>query len=265
MKPDLKQEYRRDPFFQIPRVFKQTALGEVALPICFLDTSNLISIFRADAKGVADLMEGTNLNSALSFRGKPLVFISFYEYRESTVGSYNEVGIAIPVVPEGVKEPKSGIRDLLRSTDESLIGWHIINLPVTTERANTAGKEIWGYPKFVTKISFKLGKSTFTSEVKDPQNGSIMSLSGKLNFGIKAPALSGVTYSHLNKKILRSSVNTRGDYKAYLAHQLQFTIGKSQHKMAVNLRILGLDNTRPIAVMSCHNFQSRLSDGAEIN
>jgi len=80
------------------------------------------------------------------------------------------------------------------------------------------------------------------------KDGNIMRLSGKLNLGIKAPALSGATYSHLNDKILRSSVNARGDYKAYLAHQLQLTIGDSQHNMAENLRTLGLDNSRPCPV-----------------
>ena len=153
----------------------------------------------------------------------------------------------------------------MRASDESIVGWHIVNLPVTTEMANAAGQEIWGYPKFVTEIPFKLDKGNFISEVKDPQHGSIMRLEGKLNFGIKAPALSGVTYSHLSGKTLRSSVNARGNYKAYLAHQLKLTIGNSQHNMAENLRILSLDNSRPIAALGSHDFQSRLSDGAEIN
>jgi len=264
MKSELKAKYKNDPFFQAPRTCKNTAMGEVQLQIYFLDASNLIAVFKADAEGIAKLLEGTGLSSGLSLAGKPLVFISFYEYRDSTVGAYNEVGIAIPVIPEGVKRPKSGFRDLLRSTDASLIGWHIVNLPVTTEMANAAGQEIWGYPKFVTQIPFKLDNRNFTSEVKDPQNGSIMRLSGKLNFGIKAPALSGVTYSHLNEKLLRSSINARGNYKAYLAHQLQLTIVDSQHIMAENLRILGLGNSRPIAALGCHDFQSRLSDSAEI-
>jgi len=265
MKPELKARYKSDPFFQVPRTYKKTAEGEVQLPIYFLDTSNLIAIFKADEDGVAKLLEGTGLSSGLSLAGKPLVFISFYEYRESTVGAYNEVGIAIPVIPEGMKRPKNGYLDLLRSTDESVIGWHIVNLPVTTELANAAGQEIWGYPKFVTQIPFKMDKSNFSSEVKDPGNGSIMRLQGKLNFGIKAPALSGVTYSHLNKKLLRSSINARGSYKAYLAHRLKLSVGDSLHNMAKNLRELGLENSRPIAVLSSPDFQSRLSDGAEVN
>lgn len=259
----MKPNYKQDPFFQVPRTSKNTTLGNVELPIYFLDASNVIAIFRADEDGVTELLEGSGLSCALSVAGKPLVFISLYEYRDSSVGAYNEVGIAIPVIPKGVKKPISNFLDLLSSTDDSKIGWHIVNLPVTTERANAAGKEIWGYPKFVAEIPFKLDKHSFCSEVKGPQNESIMQLSGKLNLGIKAPALSGVTYSHLNNKLLRSTVNARGNYRAYLTHQLRLIIGNSSHNMAENLRILGLDNARPISVLACQNFQSRLSDGFE--
>lgn len=261
----MQPEYRNDPFFQIPRTSKQTQQGEVELPIYFLDTSNLIAIFKADRQGIDKLLENTGLKSALSFGGKPLVFISFYEYRDSSVGAYNEVGIAIPVIPEGTKKPSMGFLDILRATDQCQIGWHIINLPVTTERANSAGQEIWGYPKFVAEIPFNLSNAAFKSKVKDPKSDDILSLEGKLKFGLKAPALSGVTYSHLNGKLLRSSVNARGDYKAYLAHQLRLKVGSSEHNMAANLRTLGLQNSRPIVVLGCQNFQSRLSDGAQIN
>lgn len=261
----MNQAYKNDPFFQFPLTSKTTAMGEVQLPMFFLDASNLIAAFRADAKGVDKLLEGTGLSSALSLTGKPLVFISLYEYRDSTVGPYNEVGIALPVIPEGAKRPKSEFRDLLRATDESVIGWHIVNLPVNTKEADAAGKEIWGYPKFVAEIPFRLNSRDFLCEVNEPNGGTVMRLGGKLNFGVKSVALSGVTYSHLNNKLLRSSVNARGDYKAYLAHQLKLTVGDSQHEMAKNLRALGLDNSRPVMALACQNFQSRLSDVAVIS
>ncbi|MFD2228790.1 acetoacetate decarboxylase family protein [Alkalimarinus sediminis] len=261
----MNQTYKNDPFFQFPLTSKITTMGEVQLPMFFLDASNLIAVFRADAEGVDKLLQGTGLSSALSLAGKPLVFISLYEYRESTVGPYNEVGIALPVIPDGMKRPNSELRDLLSGTDESVIGWHIINLPVNTKEADAAGKEIWGYPKFVAEIPFRLNNRDFLCEVKDPKGGNIMSLGGKLNLGVKSVALSGVTYSHLNNQLLRSSVNARGNYKAYFAHQLKLTIGVSQHIMAKNLRRLGLENSRPVMALACQNFQSRLSDVAVIS
>ena len=46
---------------------------------------------------------------------------------------------------------------------------------------------------------------------------------------------------------------------------IYFLDTSNNHKMAENLRILDLENSRPIVVFACQNFQSRLSDGAEIN
>lgn len=257
----MKANYQDDPFFQVPKSIFNTSTGDVELPINFYDTKNLISIFKADIRGITTLLQGTGFIPALHLGGSPLVWISFYEYRDTTVGSYNEVGVAIPVLREGAKKPSSNYLNLLSDIDNSQVGFYIVNLPVTTEAANVAGQEIWGYPKFVTEIPFSLGKNRFDAEVMDPQEGSIAKLNGKLNLGIKAPTLSGITYSHVGTETLRSTVNVRGNYKAHLFHSLKLTVGSSQHIMAKNLRALGLNNRRPLAVMTSHDFQSRLHAG----
>ena len=264
----MKPDYKNDPFFQFPRVNRKTSKGNVEFPIYYYDVSNLIAVFKADVQGVETILKDSGMESALTIGGKPLVFMSFYEYRNTSIGSYNEVGVAIPVLRKemgkGMKPPINNFVDLMRAVDKRQVGFYVVDLPVTTEEANAAGRELWGYPKFVTDIPFKLGASAFNSEVKDPQFGSIAHLRGKLNLGIKAPTLSAVTYSHLGSKTLRATVNVRGNYKAYFAHDLKLNVGSSQHVMANNLRTLGLNNARPLAVMGSTDFQSRLNLGAEI-
>jgi len=264
----MKPDYKNDPFFQFPRVSRKTSKGKVDFPIYYYDVSNLIAVFKADVKCVESILKDSGMESALTIGGKPLVFMSFYEYRETSIGSYNEVGVAIPVLRKegrkGVKAPINNFFDLMRAVDKRQVGFYVVDLPVTTEEANAAGRELWGYPKFVTDIPFKLGAHAFYSEVKDPESGSIARLSGKLNLGIKAPTLSAVTYSHLGGKTLRAAVNVRGNYKAYFAHNLKLSVGNSQHVMANNLRTLGLNNARPLAVLGSTDFQSRLNLGAEI-
>lgn len=261
----MKPDYKDDPFFQYPTTHVNTRMGDVSLPMHFYDASNVISVFKANDQGVEALLEGTGLQSALRAGNCPLVFLSFYEYRHTGVGPYNEVGVAIPVVRKGCHQPRNSFFDLLAKIDNSHVGYHIVNLPVTTEEADSAGKEIWGYPKFVTDIPFSLDKGKFSSEVKDPVNGSIACLSGNLNLGIKSPCLSGVTYSHLDGDILRSAVNARGSYRVHPFHNLRLSMGNSDHEMAKNLNALGLHNQRPITVLSCTNFQSRLNAGAVVS
>ena len=261
----MKPDYQADPFFQYPRETRKTSQGDVDFPVHYYDVSNLIAVFRADPDGVESLLKSSGLKPALGLVGKPLVFLSFYEYRKTSIGSYNEVGVAIPVLPKGTRSSRSSLFDLLRAVDKSQLGFYVVDLPVTTEAANAAGREFWGYPKFVADIPFKLEGNAFSSEVKDPAGGRILQLSGKLNLGIKTSPLSAVTYSRLDGKTLRAVINVRGSNKTHLGHSLKLNLGDSQHRMAQNLRTLGLDNQRPLMVLSSPDFQSRLNLGAVID
>ena len=261
----MKSNYQADPFFQYPRETRKTSQGDVDFPVYYYDVTNLIAVFRAHPDGVERLLQGSGLKPALGLFGKPLVFLSFYEYRETSIGPYNEVGVAIPVLPQGAKSSHSNLFDLLRSVDKSQLGFYVVDLPVTTEAANAAGREFWGFPKFVADIPFKLEGNAFSSEVKDSEGSCILQLNGKLNLGIKTSPLSAVTYSRLDSKTLRAVINVRGSNRAHPGHGLKLSLGDSQHHMAQNLRTLGLDNQRPLMVLSSSDFQSRLNLGAVID
>lgn len=261
----MKSNYQADPFFQYPRETRKTSQGDVDFPVYYYDVTNLIAVFRAHPDGVESLLQGSGLKPALGLVGKPLVFLSFYEYRETSIGPYNEVGVAIPVLPQGAKSSHSNLFDLRRSVDKSQLGFYVVDLPVTTEAANAAGREFWGFPKFVADIPFKLEGNAFSSEVRDPEGSCILQLNGKLNLGIKTSPLSAVTYSRLDSKTLRAVINVRGSNKAHPGHGLKLSLGDSQHHMAQNLRTLGLDNQRPLMVLSSSDFQSRLNLGAVID
>jgi hypothetical protein len=52
------------------------------------------------------------------------------------------------------------------------------DLAVTTGAANRAGREIWGYNKFVTAIDAKCDGKKFSATVHDPRNALIAMLEG---------------------------------------------------------------------------------------
>ncbi len=260
----MKSNYLSDPFFQVPRVNVNTSAGEVEFPIFYYDTSNLIAIFKGDSNGVNEILKDKGLTPAMRMGKSPLVFMSFYEYRHTSIGSYNEVGIAIPVLREGRKKPFSTVLELFQAVDKRQAGFYVVDLPVSTEAACAAGKEMWGFPKFVTNMPYQHDKKMFDCEIQDPTEGSIARLSGKLKLGMRTPALSAVFFSQLNGDLLRSSVNVRGHYTSHVAHGLKLKVGESQHVMAQHLRTLGLSDSRPLMVMSCLNFQSRLNLGVAV-
>ncbi|NMN93753.1 acetoacetate decarboxylase family protein [Antrihabitans stalactiti] len=256
--------YATEPFFAVPTKTVQTSAGDVDLPILYYDNSNVFALFAADPSAVADKLAGTGMRPALHVGKKPVVAVALYEYRETSIGPYNEVGVGILVYPEGTKKrpPLLGWTQLLRSPDRREQGAYILDLPVTTEAAFAAGSEIWGYPKFVAPISFDLGGGRFSSITEDPSDGStIMELSGRARPVFPTPPMPLVLYSQHHGNVLRTNVDLRNGMSAHLPGGLTLRVGESRHRMANNLRDLGLDGARPVAVASTNQFQSRLNAG----
>jgi hypothetical protein len=254
-----------EPFFQVPQTSHATTQGDVDLPILYFDTSTLLAFFVADRDAVEAKLSGTGLRPALTIGGRALVGVAHYEYRQTGVGSYNEVGVALPVLPDGAPAPHNPIQALYGSVDERHLGFHILDLPVTTPLANAAGRELWGYPKFVAPIPFHLDRKSFESSVTDPDgNGDIFTLSGRLLPSLPVPPMSLVLYSRHHGDLLRTIVNVRGRTNLRPGRSLQLRVGESTHRMANNLRDLGLDGAHPIIVMDTHRFQSRLNAGVPV-
>ena len=253
-----------DPFFAVPTMKTTTSAGEVELPILYYDNSCVFALFTADPDGVAAKLAGTGLIPALRIGQRPVVAMGMYEYRQTSIGSYNEVGIGILVYPERYKRSRSvaGWAQLLRRPDRRDQGTYVIDLPVTTQAACAAGSEIWGYPKFVTRISFTLGGGHFSSTVEDPDDGStIMEFAGRARPVFPVPPMPLVLYSHHHGVMLRTHVDLRNGMGAHVPGGIRLQVGQSRHRMADNLRELGLDGARPLAVSSTTRFQSRLNAG----
>lgn len=254
-----------DPFFQVPQTTHTTTQGPIDLPILYFDVSMLLAFFVTSRDAVEAKLSGTGLRPALTIGRRALVGLAHYEYRQTGVGSYNEVGLALPVLPEGAPTPRNPIQAFYGSVDDRHLGFHVLDLPVTTPLANAGGRELWGYPKFVAPIPFRLDRKSFESSVTDPDgNGDIFTLSGRLLPSVPAPPMSLVLYSHHQGNVLRATVNVRGRMNLRPGGGLQLHVGKSTHRMARNLRDLGLDGARPALVLDTHRFQSRLNAGAPI-
>lgn len=252
----------RDTFFEVPRTVHRTSAGLVDLPILYYDASNLIALFDADRGGAEALLAGTGLVPAMVHGNHAVVGLSFYEYRKTTVGVYNEVGTAIFAVKRGEPVRLGGLPDLLQEPRKRNVGAWVVDLPVTTEAANAAGRDLWGYPKFVTRIDFSLGKRGFDSTVYDPSDTPICALSGSLGLGLPVPALSLVTFTQMSGELVRTHVDVRAPTRLHVRSDLTLRLGNSEHPMAEHLRTLGLDGARPRAVVSTEHFQSILWGGS---
>ncbi|MDE2402901.1 MAG: acetoacetate decarboxylase family protein [Burkholderiales bacterium] len=258
--------WQHDVFFQYPLSRFGTSCGEIDLPILYYDCSVVMAIFLVDADKAAAAVRDVALTVVPIAGGKALVGVAFYEYRETAIGPYNEVGVAIVVAPKGQRLPRLPWWSLVGALDKNPLGFHIVDLPVTTDAACSAGREAWGYPKFVTPIAFASEGQRFRGVVTDPQDQSdLLTLEGRIGMGLPGPLLDLALYSRLNGQVLRTLVNTRGGAQLAMGGGLQLKVSaSSRHPMAERLRMLGLDGARPLCVSHSDRLQLRLNAGAPI-
>jgi Acetoacetate decarboxylase (ADC) len=252
-------------FFRVLRTSHATSAGPVDLPILYFDTTMVGAFFDAPLAGAEALLAGTGLVPAPLRKDRATWALVFFDYRDTSVGAYHEVGLAIFVLREGERRPAFGLLDMLRSPRTRSIGSYVVDLPVSTEIANAAGRELWGYPKFVTDLPFRLRGRHFEGVVRDPEGKTeIVRLEGELGRGLPAPPFSLMTYTRLRGELLRTPIDVRGTTHVHQPGSVQIEIGSSTHPMAERLQQLCSSGTQPSFVAVTDQFQSKLHAGTAV-
>ena len=214
---------------------------------CFYDVSERRLNYFVDYNRVLTMLEGTGLLPCKFFNGKAMVSIVFFQYRKVTIPAYDEVAITIVVRPKMLPDPSPYITKILfkkRGASWGNMGAYILEMPVTVPEARAAGREIWGYPKFLTKIPNKLDGRKFEFSVLDPDTGKdIVSIKGETGIGIPTKSFDLVCFNNYRDSIWKIIVDADAWYTNARAKKLVMHVGDSNHRMARNLRDLGLEQT----------------------
>jgi hypothetical protein len=218
---------------------------ECRLPLRYFDNQGFIAGFLTDVHRAAALLEGTGVQAAAQEDGKAVVVLGCFEYRQTDLGAYNEVALVV----------------MAMLPDDPIPAHYVVNLPVTTELAHRAGREIWGFNKFVAGIHIKSDGKAFSTTVRDPQDAVIVTLEGRR--GDSAPVLPAdmLMLSLLHGRIIKTAVRILTPFQASSGDGFVLNVGASQHPMAKNLRMLGLDGARPVLVRYADPFQALLFPG----
>jgi len=244
-----------DPFFDVPATTVQTSTGPVQLPILYRRTRNLNAFFMVPTERVNRVLvqKGAGaLSPGCQIGGRALVALACYDYQDTSIGPYREIGLAVPVLPPGVRPTLGHWLQTLTDVDSPSrqLGFHVLHLPVDTEAACAAGREIWGLPKFVTPIAYEDTPGQARIVLHDPRHPyradlAILRLEGRLGTGLPGPSVSPLLYSRHEGRWLRTPVQVRGGGQAHVRPALHLRTGGSAHPMAQVIRELGLDGARP--------------------
>jgi hypothetical protein len=218
---------------------------ECPLPIRYFDVQCLVATFLTDMEPAAELLGGTGLLAVAQEDGKAVVLLYCIEYRTTDIGPYNEVGLTV----------------VARAPGDPVPGIYVVNLPVTTALANRAGREIWGYNKFVAAIDIKRDGKKFSTTLRDLENATIGVLEGTRGASVPVPLHDILTFTLKQGMVMKTLIHVLTTFHGSGGDSFELKVGTSSHPMASNLRKLGLDGARPVLVEYADPFQALLFPG----
>ncbi len=219
--------------------------AECSLPIRYFDVQCLVATFLAAPDRASELLAGAGLQPVLQEDGRAVVDLYCIEYRKTDIGPYNEVGLTVRAKAPG----------------DPIAANYVVDLPVTTAVANRAGREIWGYNKFVAAIDINSEGKTFSTVLRDSDHEIIGAIEGARGASIPAPAADILTFSLHDGRLIKTVIRVLTPSLAGNGDSFVFKIGTSRHPMASHLATVGLDGARPVLIHYTDPFQALLFPG----
>jgi hypothetical protein len=194
------------------------------------------------------LVDPTGLTVTSPLPGKALVALAVCRYDDTDLDPYHEVAMSFVVRAHDARPDASGL-ERLKEFGTGAIGVYIHQLPVDQEFSCAAGRDIWGFPKWVASIDIDepppddsdrsggSGGSGTTVRLVD-RGEHVLSLTmtggGRLQLPSKAPP----TYSFRDGVLRRTTWTTSSERVSGRLGGATLILG--HHPMADELRSLGL-------------------------
>lgn len=200
-----------------------TVLGrEVSIPVEVRSARSWFASFAVPTAAASRIVTPQGLEPASLPGGRSMLSLAFVRYSDGDLDAYHEVAMAFLVA-----DPMGGKGK----------GVYIHRLPVDQEFTCAAGREIWGFPKFVTPIEIDEGARE--DRVALTVDGA-MALTMRVRHGIPAPMRSTTldAFSHRDGVLRRTKWELRGHGSRVRIGGAQVELGTGE--IAEELRGLGL-------------------------
>lgn len=233
-------------------------VATIALPIRYWRTDCFMGIFPADHGAVRDLLPSSRLHPVRLRGGKVAVAVVAYNYLETGVGPYGEIGISPLCTLDRAAPP---VLPLLLQGHGRGFGGFVAHLPVTSRVAREAGRTVWGYPKFVADMAFDLLPER--QQVTLAEGGQeILRLGVRRSGPVLLERAPLTTFTVRDTRLIRTTVATRG----YVATSVgasggDLTLG--DHPLGHELAALGL-GTAPVVTKTYLTHSAILPVGEDI-
>jgi Acetoacetate decarboxylase (ADC) len=200
-----------------------TVMGrDVAIPVEVRHARSWFASFAVPATAAARIVAPAGLTPARMPGGRAMLSLAFVRYTDGDLDAYHEVAVAFLVA-----DPTGGKKK----------GAYIHRLPVSQEFTCVAGRQIWGFPKFVTPI--EINEELRGDRCALTVDGTL-ALSMTLRHGVPAPMRSTAldAFSFRDGLLRRTVWELRGSGSRLRPGGARVELGNGE--IADELRSLGL-------------------------
>jgi hypothetical protein len=242
-----------------PAVDSWTVMGRtVGLPVEVRRAGQWGAQYLVPTVAAQRLVEPTGLEVTGPVPGRALVALAVCRYDDTDLDPYHEVAVSF-VVRLHDAPPRPTAAQRTREFFSGAIGAYIHRLPVDQAFSCTAGRDIWGFPKWVTTIDIdepppagpKAGTGTTVRLVDDGTH--VLTLTVAAGGPLRVPSQAPPSYSFADGVLRRTLWSTSSEGNAGRVGGATLVLG--HHPMADELRSLGLPK-RALFTSSATNMRA---------
>jgi hypothetical protein len=249
----------RDPAGQGPfEVLGRT----VALPVEVRAAAQWTVQYLVPLDAAQRLVEPTGLEATGPVPGRALVALAVCRYDDTDLDAYHEVALSVVVRPHDAP-PRPSAAQRLREFGQGQVGAYIHRLPVDQAFTCAAGRDVWGFPKWITTIEIDeprpgdptSGSGTTVRLVDDGVH--VLTLTLSAGGPVRLPAHAAPSYSWRDGVLRRTEWTTTTEGTSGRPGGTTLVLG--DHPMADELRSLGLPRR---ALLTAHATRMQAAFGA---
>ena len=218
----------------------------ISLPVVVADASMLMNGFLVNARAAQAMLEGTGFRVVEIFPGKAILQLLAVDYKENDLGDYNEGAIIFPVLTPGETRPLPFFGAIKRMASGTL-GNYVYRMPVDQEFTTHAGRFIWGFPKWVSRVDIEFGPSVARGTFID-EDELVYSIAARTG-GKNAPKEQAVASLAIRDGKAWKTIGTNSSTGLTFALGGEIPRIGDSHPLAKELRTLGLPK-KPLFTVS---------------
>jgi len=206
----------------------------------------MLNAFLVDAKVAQSMIEDSGFRVIELFPGHAILQLLCVDYRKNDLGDYNEGAIIFPVLSPGEKKPFPFFGTLKRMANGS-VGNFVYRMPVDQEFTTHAGRYIWGFPKWVSRVDIEFGEKRASGSFIDEEE-LVYSIAAKTGGTTESKQQTAASLAIRDGKAWKTYGTSTGSGLTFSLGGEMPKIGDS-HPLALELRALGLPK-KPIFTVS---------------